>query len=86
MRAVRLPVRAAAWLAQLQREIRAAAGGSIVVPAYRVERAHVSLEPGVGQGPPTVVSVLEGTVERSTYSGGSLAKRLRHAASSRRTS
>ena len=61
------------WLAQLQREIRAAAGGSIIVPAYRVERAHVSLEPGVGQGPPTVVSVLEGTVERSTYSGGSLA-------------
>ncbi|MDX6563174.1 MAG: hypothetical protein QOD65_2988 [Gaiellales bacterium] len=61
------------WLAQLQQEIRAAAGGSIVVPAYRVERARVSLEPGAGQGPPTVVSVLEGTVERSTYSGGSLA-------------
>ena len=64
-----------AWLGQLQRQIRAAAGGSVVVPAYRVERAHISLEPGVGQGPPRVVSTLEGTVERSTYSGGSLANR-----------
>ena len=63
------------WLAQLQRQIRAAAGGSVVVPAYRVERAQVSLEPGVGQGPPRVVSLLEGTVERSTYSKGSLASR-----------
>jgi hypothetical protein len=45
------------------------------VPAYRVKRAHISLEPGVGQGPPRVVSTLEGTVERSTYSGGSLASR-----------
>ena len=67
------PARAAAGSPSCNGEIRAAAGGSIVVPAYRVERAHVSLEPGVGQGPPTVVSVLEGTVERSTYSGGSLA-------------
>jgi hypothetical protein len=64
-----------AWLRQLQEQIRAAAGGSVVVPAYHVERAHVSLEPGVGQGPPRVVSTLEGTVERSTYSGGSLANR-----------
>jgi hypothetical protein len=64
-----------AWLAQLRGRIRAAAGGSFVVPAYRVERAHISLEPGVGQGPPRVVSVLEGTVERSSYSRGSLASR-----------
>ena len=64
-----------AWLAQLRGRIHAAAGGSFVVLAYRVERAHISLEPGVGQGPPRVVSVLEGTVERSTYSGGSLASR-----------
>ena len=64
-----------AWLGQLQGQIRAAAGGSVVVPAYRVERAHISLEPGVGQGPPRVVSTLEGTVERSTYSRGSLANR-----------
>ena len=63
------------WLAQLQRQIRAASGGSVVVPAYRIERAHVSLEPGVGQAPPRVVSLLEGTIERSTYSGGSLASR-----------
>ena len=61
-----------AWLRQLQGQIRAAARGSVVVPAYRVERAHVSLEPGVGQGPPRVVSTIEGTVERSTYAGGSL--------------
>lgn len=75
------PARAAvgasgAWLEQLKRQIRAGAGGTVVVPAYRVERAHISLEPGVGQGPPKVVSVLEGTVERSTYTGNSLAERV----------
>jgi hypothetical protein len=61
-----------AWLTQLQTTIRGASGGSIVVPSYRVERAHISLEPGVGQGPPKVVAALQGTVERSTYSGTSL--------------
>jgi ASPIC and UnbV/FG-GAP-like repeat len=64
-----------AWLAQLQGRIRAAAGGAIVVPSYRVERAHISLEPGIGQGPPKVVSKLAGTVERSTYAGASVANR-----------
>ena len=65
-----------AWLEQLQRQIRAGAKGTVVVPAYRVERAHISLEPGIAQGPPRVVSVLEGKVERTTYTGSSLANRV----------
>ena len=64
-----------AWLAQLQGQIGAASGGTIVVPVYRVERARISLEPGVGQGPPKVVARLQGTVERSTYSAASIANR-----------
>ena len=63
------------WLADLQGQISAGQSGTIVVPAYRVERARISLEPGVGQGPPTVVARLAGTVESSTYSGESIASR-----------
>lgn len=64
-----------AWLTQLQSQIRAGSSGSLVVPAYRVERAHVSLEPGIGQEAPRVFALLEGTVQRSTYNRGSLARR-----------
>jgi Na+-translocating ferredoxin:NAD+ oxidoreductase RnfD subunit len=56
-------------LAALWRQIRAAKGRPIVVPHYVVERTSVTLEPGDGQSPPTVVATLAGTVERTTYSG-----------------
>ena len=56
-----------ARLAALWRQIDGAAGGAIVVPHYRVERVRVSLEPGDGQAPPTVVARLSGTVEPVTY-------------------
>ncbi len=56
-------------LAALWRQIRAASGRAIVVPHYVVERTSVTLEPGDGQAPPTVVATLVGTVERATYSG-----------------
>jgi ASPIC and UnbV/FG-GAP-like repeat len=46
-----------------------AAGSSVVVPDYNVERLRVRLEPGEGQGPPLVVAELEGTVELVTYAG-----------------
>jgi hypothetical protein len=57
------------WLDGLRKQIGAATGHPIVVPSYRVERLRVSLEPGVGQGPPTVVTQLAGTVETATYTG-----------------
>jgi Na+-translocating ferredoxin:NAD+ oxidoreductase RnfD subunit len=56
-------------LAALWRQIRAAKGRPIVVPHYVVERTSVTLEPGDGQSPPTVVATLAGTVERMRYSG-----------------
>ena len=45
-------------LAALWRQIRAAKGRPIVVPHYAVERMSVTLEPGDGQSPPTVVATL----------------------------
>jgi ASPIC and UnbV/FG-GAP-like repeat len=48
-----------------------AAGRSVVVPDYNVERMRVTLEPGEGQGPPLVVAEIEGTVELVTYAGAS---------------
>ncbi len=56
-----------AWLADLWRQIRAADGDTIVVPAYRVDRMQVKLEPGKDQQPPIVVAMLEGTVTLETY-------------------
>jgi Na+-transporting NADH:ubiquinone oxidoreductase subunit NqrB len=46
-----------------------AAGSSVVVPDYHLERLRVTLEPGEGQGPPLVVADVEGTVELITYAG-----------------
>jgi Na+-transporting NADH:ubiquinone oxidoreductase subunit NqrB len=57
------------WLAELGRQIDAAAGRAIEVPAYRVERMRLTLELGEGQGPPIVVAALEGQVEVGTYAG-----------------
>ncbi|RDI73644.1 ASPIC and UnbV [Gaiella occulta] len=58
-----------ARLAALLRAIRAAGGRAVVVPDYHVERMRVTLEPGKGQAPPTVVAALEGTVRQATYAG-----------------
>ncbi len=46
-----------------------AAGSSVAVPDYNLERMRVTLEPGAGQGPPLVVATVEGTVELVTYTG-----------------
>ena len=56
-------------LAAMWRQIQAASGRTVVVPQYRVDRVRVSLEPGEGQAPPTVVARVVGTVERVTYAG-----------------
>ncbi len=57
------------WLVGLRRQIRESSGRPIVVPAYHVERIRMTLEPGKGQDPPTVVCTLDGTVELATYTG-----------------
>jgi Na+-transporting NADH:ubiquinone oxidoreductase subunit NqrB len=55
------------WLASLWRQIREAAGRNIVATTYDVERIRIRLEPGSGQGPPTVVARLEGTAVATEY-------------------
>ena len=52
-----------ARLAGLWRQI-AAARDPADVPRYAVKRVRVSLEPGDGQAPPTVVAAVSGTVQR----------------------
>jgi hypothetical protein len=54
-------------LAALDRQLRAAAGGTIVVPAYRLERLRVHLEAGRGQGPAIAVARLDGTLQLTAY-------------------
>src|SRR5580765_6465083 len=51
----------------LQRQARTAAARTIEVPAYRVNRIQVHLEPGHGQGPVIAVASLDGTVRVTTY-------------------
>ncbi len=58
-----------ARLAGLWRQIDAAAGGTIDVPRYTVERVRVNLEPADGQSPPLVVATTAGTVERGGTTG-----------------
>jgi hypothetical protein len=55
------------WLAGLQSQIRAARTHGVRIPAYRVDRIQVHLEPGKGQAPPTVVAVSRGVVALTTY-------------------
>jgi ASPIC and UnbV/FG-GAP-like repeat len=57
-----------ARLAELWRTIRAA-GRPVAVPEYDVATIRLSLEPGEGQGPPTIVATLAGTVRFATYAG-----------------
>ncbi|HEU0247907.1 MAG TPA: FG-GAP-like repeat-containing protein [Gaiellaceae bacterium] len=56
-----------AWLAALWKQIRDGAGRPVAVPMYDVERMQVRLKPGDGQGPPTVVALLEGTATVTGY-------------------
>lgn len=66
-----------ARLAALWGQIRAAKGRPIVIPHYRVERVGVTLAPGDGQAPPTVVARLAGTVTLVTSAGSPPAVRDR---------
>jgi hypothetical protein len=54
--------------AEKQRK-RAGAGRTVAVPAYRLERMGVHLEPGEGQGPPIAVAAVAGTKQVTVYSG-----------------
>jgi ASPIC and UnbV/FG-GAP-like repeat len=65
-------------LAGLWRRIDAA-GRTVVVPEYRVERMTVALERAEGQAPPLVVASLAGTVELVTYAGSPPTVRQRSA-------
>ncbi len=56
-------------LPELQKQIRAAAGGLIEVPAYRLDSMRVWLEPGHGQGGAIAVAALSGTEQTTAYTG-----------------
>jgi len=60
------------WLAGLKSRIASAIGKEISVPVYELDRMRVHLEPGTGQGPPTVVAAVAGTVEIQTYDSSKL--------------
>jgi Na+-transporting NADH:ubiquinone oxidoreductase subunit NqrB len=55
-------------LPELQRDLRAARGKPIVVPAYRLDRMNVHFEAGNGQGAAIAVARLAGTRQLTTYS------------------
>jgi Na+-transporting NADH:ubiquinone oxidoreductase subunit NqrB len=54
-------------LPELRKQIRAARGRPIVVPAYRLDRMNVHLEQGNGQGAAIAVAALTGTKQLTTY-------------------
>ncbi len=51
----------------LTRQVRAAEGGTIEVPAYRLDQMRVHLEPGHGQGPAIGVAELQGVWQLTAY-------------------
>ncbi len=53
----------------LARQVRAAAGKTIDVPAYHLDRIRLHLEAGDGQGPVVAVGALEGTMTLTAYKG-----------------
>jgi hypothetical protein len=55
------------WLAGLRSQIRTGAARALLVPTYSVERIRLQVEPGEGQGPPTIVAVCRGSVVLTTY-------------------
>ena len=54
-------------LTALTRQVRRAAGGTIDVPASRLDQMRVWLEPGHGQGPAIAVATLQGTRQLTAY-------------------
>jgi Na+-translocating ferredoxin:NAD+ oxidoreductase RnfD subunit len=56
-----------AWLATLWKQIHDVEGGTIVVPTYDIRQMRITLGPGEGQDPPTVVARLDGTMVVATY-------------------
>ena len=58
-----------AVLADVRLKIRSAQGREIVVPSYRIARMSMKLQPGVGQGPPTILATVAGVVQQDVYSG-----------------
>ncbi|HUY72302.1 MAG TPA: FG-GAP-like repeat-containing protein, partial [Gaiellaceae bacterium] len=59
------------YLSELKARIAKSAGGSIVVPTYRIAAAELRLQQAVGQAPPTVVATLTGQMTPQTYLVGS---------------
>ncbi len=58
-----------AWLVDLRRQIRAASAGPITVSTYRVERVRLTLTPGSGQAPPSILATIEGAEQPAVYRG-----------------
>ena len=56
-----------AALADVQTRIRSAQGLSISVPTYRFDRISLRLQPGAGQGPPTILATAAGVVAQAVY-------------------
>jgi Na+-translocating ferredoxin:NAD+ oxidoreductase RnfD subunit len=54
-------------LGALTRQVRAAAGRTIDVPQYHLDRLRVHLEAGHGQGPVVAVGALDGTMQLTAY-------------------
>jgi hypothetical protein len=57
----------------LTRQIDAAKGGPIEVPAYRVDQMHIHLEQGHGQGAAIAVARLAGSMQLASYAGSGAA-------------
>ena len=58
-----------AWLADLRRQIGAAAGNLISVSTYRIARVDLTLARGAGQGPPRILASVSGTRQAADYRG-----------------
>ncbi|HEX6761687.1 MAG TPA: FG-GAP-like repeat-containing protein [Gaiellaceae bacterium] len=56
-------------LDQLQSKVAAPVTEAVQVPDYRIDRLSLRLVPGKDQGPPTVVALAKGTVQRVAYRG-----------------
>ncbi len=67
-----------AWLVDLRRQVRGAAGRAITVPSYRVERMRLELAVGSGQDPPRILVTLFGTEQLAVYRGPPPRLELRH--------
>jgi len=68
-----------AWLASLWQQIRATSGRGVTSADYHVDRIHLRMRRSGGQGPPTVVARLQGTLVASEYLRGTTAAVSRRA-------